>query len=86
MCNDKRLKVILRKPKDLADAKAGQVVDLNDGLKVRWTDVVEGKGGEKEGQFEWLWKVEAGAKVTLDAEWEVKAPSDISWYEHAVLR
>jgi hypothetical protein len=85
MCDDKRAKVILRKPAGLADAKDGQMVDLKkDGLKVSWEKVVDGKGGEKEGKFEWRWKVDGGAKVTLEAEWEVKAPADIQWVETAM--
>jgi len=75
---DKRTKVILRKPAALAEAKDGQIVDLKTvGLRVGWEKVAEGgKGGEKEGKFEWRWKVGSGAKVTLDAEWEVKVPGD----------
>jgi hypothetical protein len=82
LSDDKRIKVILRKPTGLADAKDGQVVDLkNNGLKVQWEKIVDGKGGEKEGRFEWLWKVEGGAQIKLEAEWEVKAPADIRWNE-----
>ncbi|EDR08579.1 uncharacterized protein LACBIDRAFT_296878 [Laccaria bicolor S238N-H82] len=75
---DKRTKVILRKPAALAEAKDRQIVDLKtDGLRVGWEKVAEGgKGGEKEGKFEWRWKVGSGAKVTLDAEWEVQGPGD----------
>jgi len=36
---------------------------------------VDGKGGEKEGKFEWKWEVGSGAKVNLEAEWEIK-PSE----------
>jgi hypothetical protein len=80
MSDDKRIKVILRKPDGLADAKDGKWLDLKkDGLKVGWGKMVGGKGGEKEGKFEWLWKVEAGAKVTLESEFEVKAPADVRW-------
>jgi hypothetical protein len=82
--DNKRIKVLLRKPDGLVDAKDGQVVDLkklNEGLKVRWSPLVDGKGGEKEGRFEFLWKVDAGAKVTVVSEWEVKAPADAVWHE-----
>jgi hypothetical protein len=44
--------------------KDGQVVDLKklkEGLKVRWSSLVDGKGGEKEGGFE----VNVGARVTV---------------------
>jgi hypothetical protein len=77
---DKRVKVHLRKPDGLVDAKDGQVVDLKklkEGLKVRWSSLVDGKGGEKEGRFE----VNAGASVTVQSEWEVKAPADVDWHE-----
>lgn len=53
----------------------------DDGLRVGWEKVVDGKGGEKEGRFEWRWKVDTGAKVNLHAEWEVKAPGEIAWVE-----
>jgi hypothetical protein len=84
--DSKRAKVVLRKPEGLADAKAGQVVELKKelGLKVMWEKMVDGKGGEKEGKFEWRWKVDSGAKVTLEAEWEVKAPADVQWVEMAM--
>lgn len=81
---DKRIQVLLRKPDGLVDAKDGQVVDLKksrEGLKVRWSPPVDGKGGEKEGRFEFLWKVDAGAKVTVVSEWEVKAPAGAPWHE-----
>lgn len=77
---------MLRKPLALADAKDGQVVDLeNDSLKVGWEKLVDGKGGEKDGKFEWKWKVGNGAKVNLEAEWEVKAPGDVPWVEASPL-
>jgi hypothetical protein len=70
------------------NSKDGQIVDLknlNEGLKVRWSPLVDGKGGEKEGRFEFLWKVDAGAKVTVQSEWEVKAPADVLWHESTSL-
>jgi hypothetical protein len=88
MSADKHIKVLLRKPEGLVDAKDGHVVDLkklNDGLKVRWSPLVDGKGGEKEGRFEFLWKVDAGAKVTVVSEWEVKAPADTFWHESTAV-
>ncbi|KIM77452.1 hypothetical protein PILCRDRAFT_12084 [Piloderma croceum F 1598] len=81
---DKRVKVHLRKPDGLVNAKDGQVVDLKklkDGLKVRWSSLVDGKGGEKEGRFEFMWKVDAGVSITVQSEWEVKAPADVDWHE-----
>jgi len=80
MCDDKHAKVILRKPEGLADATDEQVVNLTNGLKVLWK-VVDGKGGKKEGKFEWRCKVDSGEKVTMETEWEVKAPAEIQWVE-----
>jgi hypothetical protein len=86
MSDDRRVKVILRKPEGLADAKDGDVVmDLKkDGLRMNWEKTVDGKGGEKEGMFAWTWQVESGAQIKLEAEWEVKAPADINWVESVV--
>lgn len=58
---------------------------LKDGLNVRWSSLVDGKGGEKEGRFEFMWKVDAGASVTVQSEWEVKAPADIDWHESSPI-
>lgn len=72
------------------DAKDGEFVTVKDdddedkkstGLKVGWEKLVDGKGGEKEGRFEWKWKVDAGKKVSLEAQWEVKATADVNWVE-----
>ncbi|KAJ6577798.1 hypothetical protein B0H19DRAFT_1218221 [Mycena capillaripes] len=80
--DDKRAKVLLRKPEGLADAKDGQVVKLTPpGLKVMWGKTADGRSGEKDGRFEWVWSVDGGAKVALEAQWELKAPTDIAWVE-----
>ncbi|TFK16659.1 hypothetical protein FA15DRAFT_698701 [Coprinopsis marcescibilis] len=83
MCEDKRGQVILRKPDELAKAKEGQILSLPDGLKVTWSksEGSDGKGGEKEGRYEWIWKVASGAKVNLEAEWDVKVPGEYMWAE-----
>ncbi|KAF4613545.1 hypothetical protein D9613_008120 [Agrocybe pediades] len=82
VANDKRVRVILRKPEGLAEAKDGQVVNLKDnGLCVGWTKVVDGSGGTKEGKFEWTWNVNSGAKVMVEAEWDVKSTGDNEWIE-----
>jgi hypothetical protein len=76
------VKVILRKPEGLADAKDGEIVDLkNNGMKVSWEKVVDGKGGEKDGKYVWSWVLDAGLKVKLEAEWEIKTPVDTVWVE-----
>ena len=82
-CEDKRTKVVLRKPDGLAHAKDGQEVTLSEtgGVKVKWEKLVDGKGGEKEGKFEWLGSVKAKDKLALEAEWEVKGPADTFFAE-----
>ncbi|KAH9481857.1 Protein F37C4.5 [Psilocybe cubensis] len=80
--DDKGASIVLRKPVGLADAKDGKYVDLNkDGLRVGWEPLVDGKGGEKEGKYEWRWKVAGGAKVNLETEWEIKVPGENAWVE-----
>ncbi|KAF7335446.1 hypothetical protein MVEN_02197900 [Mycena venus] len=81
-CDDKRAKVLLRKPEGLADAKEGEVVKLAPpGLKVMWGKTSDGRLGEKDGRFEWAWSVDGGAKAVLEAQWELKAPADVAWVE-----
>lgn len=80
--DDKRARVILRKPEGLAEAKDGDTIDLkNRGLSVSWSPIVDGKGGYKEGKFEWKWKVNAGGKIIVEAEWDVKSTGDTEWVE-----
>ncbi|KDR78602.1 hypothetical protein GALMADRAFT_64390 [Galerina marginata CBS 339.88] len=85
--DDEHVKIVLRKPVGLSDAKQGAVVDLNDdGLMVGWGLVVDfGKGGRKEGRFEWKGKVRSGAQVNLEAQWEVTVPGETPWVELKTL-
>ena len=48
---------------------------------VRWSKVVDGKGGKKEGLFEWVVEVEAGEEITIEAEWDVKVPVSLGWFK-----
>jgi len=48
---------------------------------VRWCKLVDGKGGRKEGLFEWVVDVGAGEEVTIETEWDVKAPVSLRWIE-----
>ena len=48
---------------------------------VRWCKVVDGKGGRKEGLFEWVVEVGAGEELTIETEWDVKAPVSLKWIE-----
>ncbi|KAF8193372.1 hypothetical protein BJ912DRAFT_960894 [Pholiota molesta] len=78
--DDQRVRVILRQPLELGDTKQGQFVSLKDGgLKIGWEKAEGGRGGEKEGKFEWRWKVKSGATVELLAEYDVKGPKDLGW-------
>ncbi|KAH9008637.1 hypothetical protein EDB83DRAFT_489714 [Lactarius deliciosus] len=49
--------------------------------KVRWCKSVDGKGGRKEGLFEWVVDVGANEEVTIETEWDVKAPVSLKWIE-----
>ena len=49
--------------------------------RVRWCKVVDGKGGRKEGLFEWVVEVGAGEELTIETEWDVKAPVSLNWVE-----
>ncbi|OSC98497.1 hypothetical protein PYCCODRAFT_1439185 [Trametes coccinea BRFM310] len=87
-----KVNVILRKPAGLASAKDGQIildrVETDDGqtvhAKVRWTEVLDGNGGEKDGLFEWIHAIPAGKKVSFEAQWDVKSPSEARWAEQTV--
>ncbi|KAH9902416.1 hypothetical protein C8Q73DRAFT_670138 [Cubamyces lactineus] len=91
---DSKLTVVLRKPVGLAETKEGQEVvvkldttgegDAKLTAKVRWQDMVDGKGGEKDGLYEWVCAIPAGKKVILEAQWDVKGPSDTQWNEEIV--
>ncbi|KAG5652603.1 hypothetical protein H0H81_004385 [Sphagnurus paluster] len=77
-CDHRGVRVLLRKPAGLADAEKGEEVELGGGAGVlKWGKVVDGKGGEKEGKFEWRVGVQAKDRVVLEAEWEAEAPADV---------
>ena len=87
---DANIKVALRKPDGLAQAKDGEEVTVTlpgvgdaagQEAKVRWARTENGGGGEKQGLYEWVCELKAGKKVRLEAEWEVKAPSTLRWEE-----
>ena len=84
--NGSKVKVMLRKPDGLARATAEDQVAVNVGgdvtdAIVRWTKVVNGKGGEKDGMYEWVCGVPAGKRVELEAEWDITAPASVKWEE-----
>ena len=85
---DANITVMLRKPDGLAQAKDGDEVTVRldgDGdvqeAKARWAKVDDGKGGEKDGMYEWICGITAGKRVELEAEWDVKAPANLRWEE-----
>ncbi|KAI5122272.1 hypothetical protein M0805_002353 [Coniferiporia weirii] len=74
------IKVLLKQPKDLGEAAPDTLVEVassgpSSSVKVRWM-----KDGNNEGKYEWLVDVGAGEEVKLEAEYEVRAPSDYHWY------
>jgi len=83
----KRVNVVLRRPEGLAELEQGQELKVGEGSgekrTVGWSKVVDGKGGKKEGLFEWVAEVGAGEEVTIETEWDVKAPVSLSWVEGA---
>ena len=89
--DEKRVSVVLRHPEGLAEMgqeEGGVVLSAKDcgregdgEQRVRWSKVVDGKGGKKEGLFEWVVDVEAGEELTIETEWDVKAPVSLRWIE-----
>ncbi|TFK87177.1 hypothetical protein K466DRAFT_663212 [Polyporus arcularius HHB13444] len=85
---DANIKVMLRKPDGLARVKDGEEITVRlegqvKDAKARWSKVENGKGGEKDGMYEWVCALPAGETVSLEAEWAVKAPSSVKWEEVA---
>ncbi|TFK87179.1 hypothetical protein K466DRAFT_549154 [Polyporus arcularius HHB13444] len=83
---DANIKVMLRKPEGLAQIKDGEEITVSSmgdvkEVKARWSKVDNGKGGEKDGMYEWVCAVPAGKKVSVEAEWAIKAPSNVKWEE-----
>ena len=86
-----QITVTLRNPEGLALSKDGEEVAVEmDGdatdVKVRWSKVEDGKGGEKDGMYEWVCGIAAGKKVQLEARWDVKAPESVRWEESTNAR
>ena len=83
--------VTIRKPQGLDFAKEREDVTLQDSvvdgeeasMKARWTKVEDGKGGKKDGMYEWVCEVQAGQKAELEEEWTVKTLGNLHWEEKA---
>ena len=77
--DEKRASVVLHRPEGLMRLEQGEELKVSErGGKyrtVRWSKAVDGRGGKKEGMFEWVVEVEAGGEVTIETEWEVKTSS-----------
>ena len=84
---DAGIRVTLRKPAGLAQTKDGEEVAVlqEEGgeheVKARWATADDGKGGEKNGTFEWVCGIAAGEKVQLEAVWDAKTPEALEWKE-----
>ncbi|RPD69923.1 hypothetical protein L226DRAFT_515152 [Lentinus tigrinus ALCF2SS1-7] len=81
-----KISVALRKPEGLARANDGEDVPVSLGedsknVKVCWTTPKDGKGGEKDGLYEWICEVSAGKAIVLETEWDVKGPAKVKWEE-----
>ncbi|TFY63210.1 hypothetical protein EVG20_g6412 [Dentipellis fragilis] len=79
-----RIQVILRQPEELGQIEQGDECKIKvDGQvrTIRWSKVVDFKGGKKDGMFEWVLNVEAGKEIVVETVWEVKAPVDVDWSE-----
>ena len=85
--SDANIKVMLRRPEELAHARDGEEVPVDLGAdvrdaKVRWSKVEKGSGGEKDGTYEWVCgSIAAGKEVKLEAEWDIKSPANLRWEE-----
>lgn len=89
--DDKSFKVTLKEPDHLLSASGEQEVTVQEvsekwkdsklQRKVRWGKTMDGRGGEKDGKYEWLVPLEAGQEVTLTAVWEVRSSRGVAWHQ-----
>ncbi|KZT23516.1 hypothetical protein NEOLEDRAFT_1179970 [Neolentinus lepideus HHB14362 ss-1] len=78
---DGKVRIVLREPVALAEAKPGELTNVGDkGLKVRWVS----KDHQVEGEYAWECKLDASEEIKLVVKYEVKAPVDIMWQESVV--
>lgn len=75
------INVVLKRPEGLGEAAADTLVNVSTSksgksvAKVRWA-----RGGhDKDGKYVWVVDVGPGEEVKLEAEYEVRAPSDYKW-------
>ncbi|KZT28781.1 hypothetical protein NEOLEDRAFT_1128996 [Neolentinus lepideus HHB14362 ss-1] len=78
---DGKVRIVLREPVALAEAKPGELTQVGDkGLKVRWVS----KDHQAEGEYAWECKLDASEEIKLVVKYEVKAPVDVMWQESVV--
>ncbi|TFK56143.1 hypothetical protein OE88DRAFT_1652769 [Heliocybe sulcata] len=77
------VKIVLREPAALADAKPGEVKEVGDkGLKVRWV----GMGDQMEGEYVWECKLDANEEIKFTVKYEIKAPADFALHETVISK
>ncbi|KAH8984947.1 hypothetical protein EDB92DRAFT_2070710, partial [Lactarius akahatsu] len=74
-----RVNVVLRRPAALADLEQDEELEVGAEVGEGAKEAGEGEGGRKEGLFEWVVDVGAGEEVTIETEWDVKAPVSLKW-------
>lgn len=75
------INVVLKRPEGLGEAAVDTLVNVSTSksgksvVKVRWAHGAH----DKDGKYVWVVDVGAGEEVKLEAEYEVRAPSDYKW-------
>lgn len=60
----------------------GKEVEGREKCVAQWQEAKGGKGGRKDGLFEWICEdIEAGKEISVETEWDVRAPADVKWVE-----
>ena len=75
------VKVVLRKPEGLAEARAGEKIRVAGNVNVEWSRKSRGSLSSVEGKYKWLVSLEGNKGCTLETEWEIQSSSDSLWEE-----
>lgn len=60
----------------------GKGAEGRENCVAKWQEAKDGKGGRKDGLFEWICEdIEAGKEISVETEWDVRAPADVKWVE-----
>lgn len=73
------VKVVLTKPKRLAEMEEGEELEVEAGVRVHWCKAVGDIGGMKEGRLQWIVDLNGKEEKTLVLEWEVVTPPSFRW-------